>query len=187
MKIYVIGKSTHCQIDIVRISEYNYSMDMFNAIDWIIIGLCAIGAIWGAIKGFVDEFSQKTGYIAGLASALMFTKRIIPKLTELGLPFWLGAFISYLVLFMTGFLIIKMFGTILKRITDTAGISFVDNLLGFFLGFAEMVFIVGILETVLTAQTVFPNLPAQFNQSIISQKIIMPVFNIARTSVQGLM
>jgi len=161
-------------------------MDTFNVIDWIIVGLCAIGAIWGAIKGFVDEFSQKSGYIAGLASALMFTKMILPKLVDLGLPYWLGAFLAYVVLFLAGFLVVKMFGTILKRITDTAGLNFVDNLLGFFLGFAEMVFVVGILETVLNYQTVF-DLSKLFNESIISQKIIMPVFDIARNSVQGLM
>ncbi len=161
-------------------------MDTFNVIDWIIVGLCGIGAIWGAIKGFVDEFSQKSGYIAGLASALMFTKMLLPKVSDLGLPYWLGAFLSYVVLFMAGFLIIKLFGTILKRITDTAGLSFVDNLLGFFLGLVEMVVVIGILETVLNYQTVF-DLTKQFNGSIISQKIIMPVFKIARNSVQGLM
>lgn len=161
-------------------------MDMFNTFDWIIMALCAIGAIWGAIKGFIDEFSQKSGYIAGLTAALMFTKMLLPRLSGTGIPYWLGAFLCYVVLFMAGFLLIKMLGTIIRRISDTAGISFVDNLLGFFLGLAEMVFVVGIIETVLAYQTMF-DLQKLFNESIISTKIIMPVFNIALNQVQGLM
>ena len=161
-------------------------MDVLNTVDWIIIVLCAIGAIWGAIKGFIDEFSQKTGYIAGLLAALMFTKAVAPLFSNnFNLPTWVSALIAYVLLFIVGYLLIKMLGTMLKGISDTASISFLDNLLGFFLGLLESVLVIGMLETLLSYQSMF-DLSEAFRQSFISSNLIMPMFNIVSTQVQGI-
>ena len=159
---------------------------MLNTVDWIIIVIGAIMAIWGAIKGFIEEFAQKSGYIAGITVALMFTKAVYPIIEDnLHIPGWVCSLISYVGLFIIGFLLIKMLGVMIKRITDTARISFLDNILGFFLGLVEAVLIVGIIESLLAYQSLF-NLSEAFSQSLISSKVIMPLFKIVTTQVQGL-
>ena len=163
-----------------------YNVAMFNTVDWIILVLCAIGAIWGAIKGFIDEFAQKSGYIAGILVALMFTSRIYPVIEEsLRLPVWVCSLISYVGLFIVGFLLIKMLGAMLKKITDTARLSFLDNILGFVLGLAESIVIVGIFEILLSYQNLF-DLSLAFSRSFFSSRVIMPLFNIVSTHVQDL-
>lgn len=159
---------------------------MLNTVDWIIIVVGAIMAIWGAIKGFIEEFAQKSGYIAGITVALMFTKAVYPIIEDnLHIPAWVCSLISYVGLFIIGFLLIKMLGVMIKRITDTARISFLDNILGFFLGLVEAVLVVGIIESLLAYQSLF-NLSEAFSQSLISSKVIMPLFKIVTTQVQGL-
>lgn len=160
--------------------------NMLNTVDWIIIVVGAIMAIWGAIKGFIEEFAQKSGYIAGITVALMFTKAVYPIIEDnLHIPGWVCSLISYVGLFIIGFLLIKMLGVMIKRITDTARISFLDNILGFFLGLVEAVLVVGIIESLLAYQSLF-NLSEAFSQSLISSKVIMPLFKIVTTQVQGL-
>jgi len=159
---------------------------MLNTVDWIIIVLCAIGAIWGAIKGFIDEFSQKSGYIAGITVALMFTKAVYPIIEDnLHIPGWVCSLISYVGLFVIGFILIKMLGIMIKRIVDTARITFIDNILGFFLGLVESILVVGIIESLLAYQNLF-DLSSAFSQSLISSKVIMPLFKIVVTQVQVL-
>jgi len=159
---------------------------MLNTVDWIIIVICAIMAIWGAIKGFIEEFAQKSGYIAGVTVALMFTKAIYPTIQDnLHIPGWVSSLISYVGLFIIGFLLVKMIGTMLKKITDTANISFIDNILGFFLGLVEAILIIGVVEALLAYQSLF-DLQEAFSQSLISSKVIMPLFNIVTTQVQVL-
>ena len=161
-------------------------MDIFNTVDWIILVVCALGAIWGAIKGFIEEFSQNSGYFIGVLVALMYTKQIAPIIEDnLHIPFWVCSLMSYVGLFIVGFLLIKMLGTIIKRITDTARISFVDNILGFFLGLFEAFIIVGLIEVLLSYQSVF-DLGKAFNQSFFSSRVIRPFFNIVTSLVQGL-
>ena len=159
---------------------------MLNSVDWIIIVLCAIGAIWGAIKGFIVEFAQKTGYIAGITVALMFTKAVYPAIQDnLNIPGWICSLISYVGLFIVGFMLIKMLGTMIKRIADTAKLTFIDNILGFVLGLVEAILVIGIIESLLAYQELF-DLRAAFSQSLISTKVIMPLFNIVTTQVQVL-
>jgi len=159
---------------------------MLNTVDWIIIVICAIMAIWGAIRGFIEEFAQKTGYIAGITVALMFTKALYPTVQDnLHIPGWVSSLICYVGLFVIGFFLIKMIGTMLKKITDTANITFIDNILGFFLGLAESILIVGVVEALLAYQNLF-DLQQAFSQSLISSKVIMPLFKIVTTQVQVL-
>jgi len=159
---------------------------MLNTVDWIIIVICAIMAIWGAIRGFIEEFAQKTGYIAGITVALMFTKALYPTVQDnLHIPGWVSSLICYVGLFVIGFFLIKMIGTMLKKITDTANITFIDNILGFFLGLAESILIVGVVEALLAYQNLF-DLQQAFSQSLISSKVIMPLFKIVITQVQVL-
>lgn len=158
-----------------------------NTLDYIIMGLAVIGGIWGAIKGLIDELSDKFGYVLGLAVAMMFTVLLAPVFeAKLGLPVWLASFLSYVVLFLVGFTVMKIFGKILGNISETAHLGAVDRILGFVLGLLEAVVVIGFAETILSSQHLI-NVSGPIGKSWVSGKIILPVFNAIRSWIQSLL
>lgn len=159
-------------------------MQYLTVLDYIVLALVAVGGIWGAIKGFIEELSNKFGYVAGFAVALMFSNYLIPVLDDkFQLPPWLNACLSYVILFVAGFLVIKMIGSILQNIFDTANLTSIDNIAGFIIGVAEAIVLIGLVETLLSHQSLI-DLNSYFEQSVISQKLIFPVFNWTSKTVQ---
>ena len=113
-------------------------MKYLTVLDYVLFVLFMIGGIWGAIKGFLDELSTKFGFVLGFILALMYTHLLSPVFVEqLGFPLWFASFLAYFAIFVVGYLLMKAFGGILGKIVDTANLTVVDNLLGFFLGLAE--------------------------------------------------
>ena len=149
-------------------------MNHFTAIDYVIFILLMVGGIWGAIKGFMSELSTKFGFILGFLFAIMFTHLLIPFFeNKVGFPGWAAAFLSYFLFFMTGFMLMKGLGGVLSKIVDTANLTVVDNILGFFLGLAEAFIILAAVEYILGYQNVF-NLQHYFDESLFSSKLLIP-------------
>lgn len=149
-------------------------MEYLKTIDYILFVIFMVGGIWGAIKGFIDEIATKFGYVFGLVSALMFTHLLSPVFSEkFDFPLWFSAFISYFIIFVISYLIIKLFGSIMSNIVDTANLTVVDNLLGFFLGLIEAFCLFAVFEYMLSMQNLF-NLEQIFNESLFSSKLILP-------------
>lgn len=145
-----------------------------------------IGGIWGAIKGFIDEVAQKFGYVAGFIIATMFTIALSKFVSyKLNLPQWFAAFLSYVFLFIVGFLLMKLLGNILEQIFDTAKLTSVNNVLGFVLGILEALIIIGVIETALSYQNLI-NVSKFFDESFMSSSIILPVFKKLLSLVQSL-
>lgn len=145
-----------------------------------------VGGIWGAIKGFIEEVSQKFGYVNGFIVATMFTIAFSKVFKEkFDFPQWFAAFLAYFILFMVGYLLIKGLGAILENIFETAKLTSLNNFLGFLLGFIEAIIVIGVLETVLSYQNLF-NVSSLFEGSIISSSVILPVFKTILGWVQGL-
>lgn len=157
-----------------------------NNLDYIIIGFVVVGGVWGAIKGFIDEISDKFGYVLGLVVSLMFTVLLSPVFqSKLELPVWLASFLSYIILFLAGFIVMKLLGRVLEGITETAHLGWVNNTCGLVLGLLEAVVIVGLVESVLLNQS-FINITKFTDGSIVSQKVILPVFKAVSTWIQSL-
>ena len=149
-------------------------MKYITGLDYIIFVLFMVGGIWGAIKGFMDELSTKFGFVMGFLFALMFTHLLAPFFqNKAGFPAWFAAFIAYFLFFMVGFLFMKALGRILSGIGESAHLSVVDNILGFFLGLIEMFVIMSALEYILGYQNLF-NLQHYFDESLFSSKLLMP-------------
>lgn len=156
---------------------------MLNTVDYIILGVVLVFGIWGAIKGLIEEVARKFGYFAGLLVALMFTKALEGVfVSSLEWPLWLSAAVSYIVLFLAGYILIKILGNILQNIFEEAHLTALDNCLGLLLGLFEGIVIVGLVEILLSHQSII-NLQSYFDQSSISNSVIVPVFDWVTTIV----
>lgn len=160
-------------------------MDKLATIDYIIFVLVMIGSIWGAIKGFIEELSSKFGYILGFILAIMFTQMLSEVfVSNFSLPVWFSAFISYVLIFVVGYLMMKAFGSVIKNITDNDAMEVVDRLLGFFLGLLECLLLIGLFEKILVLQNIF-NLKPAFEESLFSTKIISPFIDLLLSVIKG--
>lgn len=152
-------------------------MQYLKTLDYILFVILMVGGIWGAIKGFLDELSSKFGLILGFILALMFTHSLSPVFNQrLGFPLWFSAFLAYFVIFIVGYLLMKLTGSILMTIVDTANISVVDNIFGFFLGLIEAFCMIAAFEFILGYQNLF-NLQPVFEESLFSSKLVLPFAN----------
>ena len=160
-------------------------MKYLTTLDYILFIIFMIGGIWGAIKGFLDEISSKFGYVLGFILALMYTHLLSPVFVDnLGFPLWFASFTAYFIIFVAGYLIMKGFGAILSNIVDTANLSVVDNLLGFFLGLLEAFFLFAAFEYILGYQNLF-NLKPVFEESLFSSKLILPFANACVSAIKN--
>lgn len=149
-------------------------MGYLKTVDYIIIVLLFVGGIWGAIKGLIDELTSKFGYVFGFVVAFMFTSSLAKVFAEkFSFPYWFSAFLSYLIIFMVGYSIMKGFGTVLNNICEETNLDVLDHLLGFFLGGIEALLLVGLAEYLLNYQNLF-NLQDVFKESFLSSRLIMP-------------
>jgi uncharacterized membrane protein required for colicin V production len=152
-------------------------MQYLKTLDYILFVILMVGGIWGAIKGFLDELSSKFGLVLGFMLALMFTHALAPVFqNKLGFPLWFAAFSSYFIIFIVGYLFVRIIGSVLFNIVDTANISVLDNILGFFLGLVEAFIMIAAFEYILGYQNLF-NLQPVFEESLFSSKLILPFAN----------
>ena len=161
-------------------------MKYITALDYVIFILFVVGGIWGAIKDLLDEVATKFGYVLGFLLALMFTHSVCYFFREkAGFPAWFAAFIAYFLIFITGYLVMKGIGAIINNIVDTANLSVVDNILGFFLGLVEAFIIMAFFEYILGFQNLF-NLQKYFDESLFSSKLLIPFANLCSSKVAGI-
>ena len=160
-------------------------MQYLKTLDYILFVLLMIGGIWGAIKGFIDELSSKFGYVLGFFLALMFTHTLSPVFSnKLGLPDWISALIAYFLIFVAGYLIMRIFGGIIANIAETAHISVVDHILGFALGLFEAFLMIAAFEYILGFQNLF-NLQPVFEESLFSSRLILPFANAFASTIKS--
>lgn len=160
-------------------------MQYLKTLDYILFILLMVGGIWGAIKGFLDELSSKFGLVLGFIIALMFTHNLSPVFqNKLGFPLWFSAFASYFLIFIFGYLFTRIIGSVLFNIVDSANLSVVDNILGFFLGLIEAFCLIAAFEFILGYQNLF-NLKPVFEESLFSSKLILPFADACVSAIKN--
>lgn len=143
-----------------------------NVVDWVIVGLAVVGGIGGGFAGFFDEVSRKLGFVAGIFTALTFSGILIPVIMNgTGLGRFPSALISYFAIFLVTFILIAAVGGILSKLFEAMSLSFVDRILGFFLGMAEVVLVFSVIWMFLSYQSVL-SLGDSFHQSWIVRNLL---------------
>ncbi|MDY0289114.1 MAG: CvpA family protein [Sphaerochaeta sp.] len=128
----------------------------FNSIDIIVFSVAIIGGIAGTITGFADAFAHRAGFLVGFFLALMFTKVLAELLFDsFGLAMFFSSLISFVLLFLAGYILMRVVGNLLETALGVTGLGAVNSLLGFLWGVLEVLVFGAFVLYMLELQTAF--------------------------------
>ena len=103
-------------------------------IDWISFALLSAFGITGFFNGFIKEVFSAAAWIVSLFIAWFYGPLIFPILEAYIETLEIKKALSFLILFLTFFLLLKFLGSTFSRITSVIGLKGVDRLLGLCFG-----------------------------------------------------
>lgn len=128
-----------------------------NFLDYLILGVLVFGLISGAIKGFISQVVTIVGIIIGYFAALLFTDHVAPLLMpHLGFASDFAGQLSFLFLFIGGFLVVKIAGIWIEKIGDLSATKGLNMALGALMGFLKYTFFILILDVFLIQINIIP-------------------------------
>ena len=124
-------------------------------IDWIFGIIIVVFAISGLIKGFVDNVFGKLAFIAGIICGWIFYKSLATTLLkDIKVPY-AANILSFLLIFVVVFLIIKLAQMIVSKIFEWSILKSLDRTLGFIFGIVEGAAVVCLIIFLLSVQPFF--------------------------------
>ena len=103
-------------------------------IDWLSIALLSSFGITGFFNGFIKEVFSAAAWIVSLSIAWFYGPLLFPILTPYIETLEIKKALSFLILFLSFFLLLKFFGSTFSKITSVIGLKGVDRLLGLCFG-----------------------------------------------------
>ena len=103
-------------------------------IDWISIALLSAFGITGFFNGFMKEVFSAAAWIVSLFIAWYYGPLLFPILEIYIETLEIKKALSFLILFLTFFLLLKFLGSTFSKITSVIGLKGVDRLLGLCFG-----------------------------------------------------
>ena len=103
-------------------------------IDWISLALLSAFGITGFFNGFMKEVFSAAAWIVSLFIAWFYGPLLFPILESYIEILEIKKALSFLILFLSFFLLLKFFGSMFSKITSVIGLKGVDRLLGFCFG-----------------------------------------------------
>ena len=103
-------------------------------IDWISIALLSAFGITGFFNGFMKEVFSAAAWIVSLFIAWYYGPLFFPILETYIETLEIKKALSFLILFLTFFLLLKFLGSTFSKITSVIGLKGVDRLLGLCFG-----------------------------------------------------
>ena len=103
-------------------------------IDWISIALLSAFGITGFFNGFMKEVFSAAAWIVSLFIAWYYGPLLFPILEIYVETLEIKKALSFLILFLTFFLLLKFLGSTFSKITSVIGLKGVDRLLGLCFG-----------------------------------------------------
>ena len=103
-------------------------------IDWISIALLSAFGITGFFNGFMKEVFSAAAWIVSLFIAWYYGPLFFPILETHIETLEIKKALSFLILFLTFFLLLKFLGSTFSKITSVIGLKGVDRLLGLCFG-----------------------------------------------------
>ena len=125
-------------------------------IDIIFLAIILVFAIVSAIKGFINAIFNKLCWILGLVGAFLFYNLLSRPMKDFVKNQIAADILSFLVIFIAVFLLIKIVQTILSKIFDGEIMKGLDRSLGFFFGFVEGLVVVYAFIFLVLKQPWFP-------------------------------
>ena len=103
-------------------------------IDWISIALLSAFGITGFFNGFMKEVFSAAAWIVSLFIAWYYGPLFFPILETYIETLEIKKALSFIILFLTFFLLLKFLGSTFSKITSVIGLKGVDRLLGLCFG-----------------------------------------------------
>jgi membrane protein required for colicin V production len=120
----------------------------FTTVDFIVIGIIALSAILGLVRGFVREAISLLGFLLAMYFAYRYTAVFAEKFFS-SIPGGVTAqhVAAFIALFVGILILSKIIANLFNRLISTVGLSFFDRLLGAVFGILRGTLIVVVLST----------------------------------------
>ncbi len=127
-----------------------YEFHYFNWLDFVIFFLMLLSIIKGSFEGFSRAVTTVLGVICGFWAAMNFVRPLALRLSVwFSDPVW-PYVIGFILIFLLVYLSFVVIGIIFKGALQIIRLSWVDNLLGAFVGALKGMLVVGVLLFLLT-------------------------------------
>lgn len=120
----------------------------FTTVDFFVIGIIAISAIFGLIRGFVKEALSLVSFSIAMYLAYKFSQPLAMQ--------WLKSFpggatgqmvVAFIAIFILSLVVGRLIVMLITKLLATVGLSFLDRLLGCTFGLLRGLLIVVVLST----------------------------------------
>ena len=106
--------------------------ESLQVIDWISVTLLLVFAITGFFNGFIKEVFSAIAWVLSLISAWLYGPLIFPYVNTYLDSESAKNIISFVILFLLSFIILKTLGSIISKLISAIGLKSLDKLLGAF-------------------------------------------------------
>ena len=129
------------------------------AIDVVCGAILLAAGIRVAVRGFVAEVFSVGAVVAGLAAAFVGHPLAARQLAAWWGPGWWNVVVGSLVLFVAGYLLVKLVEAMFESFFDGLRLKGLDRILGLVMGVAEGLIVVYLLLFLLHVQTLVETVP----------------------------
>ena len=106
--------------------------ESLQVIDWISVTLLLVFAITGFFNGFIKEVFSAMAWVLSLITAWVYGPLIFPYVNTYLDSESAKNIISFVILFLLSFIILKSLGSIISKLISAIGLKSLDKLLGAF-------------------------------------------------------
>jgi len=129
-----------------------------SAVDWVLLAIVAVSALFGLMRGFVGVLASLAAWVLAGWAAFVFGAQVALLLATDGEPSAGQVFAGYALSFIVVLVVVGMVGWLVRKAVHSVGLSGLDRVLGLVLGLARGAF-VGCVLVLLLALTALPREP----------------------------
>lgn len=121
-----------------------------NELDYVILGLIGVGAIWGLYKGFIKQLAALAGLLIGLLVAKTLYIPLAEKLSPLlNQSMTVAQIIAFILIWLAVPLAFTLIGAILAKLMEAASLGFINRLLGMGLSILKYTLVISLFINLL--------------------------------------
>ena len=109
-------------------------IETLTIIDYFSIALISVFGVLGFFNGLIKEIFSAAAWILSLILAWLYGPLLFPYVSEISNSVSIKNFISFIILFLTSFILLKLLGSIFSKFISAIGLKGLDKMLGMFFG-----------------------------------------------------
>ena len=127
-----------------------FSKTVITTLDYIIIGIVALGAILGFMKGGIRQVAGVVGLVAGLLIARAMFGALGEKIaSEFGTSLTVSQIISFIVIWLVVPIVLSLLASALTKVIEVVHLGLVNRLLGALCGLVKYALLISLAITFL--------------------------------------